>query len=115
MEQALYWTGADEPYRDRPVAELSGGERQRAFLGPGPGPKPPKVLLLDEPTTFLDIHYQLQLLDLLKRLNQQQQALYHHGAPRRKPGSAILRSHRPPAPGQALGRWPTPRSADPGN
>ena len=31
------------------------------------------MLLLDEPTTFLDIHYQLQLLDLLKRLNQQQQ------------------------------------------
>ena len=29
------------------------------------------MLLLDEPTTFLDIHYQLQLLDLLKRLNQQ--------------------------------------------
>ncbi|MCC5625543.1 ABC transporter ATP-binding protein, partial [Nostoc sp. CHAB 5715] len=32
----------------------------------------PKVLLLDEPTTFLDINYQLQLLELLKELNQQQ-------------------------------------------
>ncbi|WP_256995528.1 ATP-binding cassette domain-containing protein [Halomicronema hongdechloris] len=31
----------------------------------------PKVLLLDEPTTFLDLHYQLQLLELLKRLNRQ--------------------------------------------
>jgi iron complex transport system ATP-binding protein len=30
------------------------------------------VLLLDEPTTYLDIHYQLQLLELLKHLNQQQ-------------------------------------------
>ena len=30
------------------------------------------MLLLDEPTTFLDIHYQLQILELLKRLNQQQ-------------------------------------------
>ncbi|MBE9064773.1 ABC transporter ATP-binding protein [cf. Phormidesmis sp. LEGE 11477] len=67
---ALAWTEM-ESYRDRPVSELSGGERQRAFLALALA-QDPQVLLLDEPTTFLDIHYQLQLLELLKRLNQQQ-------------------------------------------
>ncbi len=70
IELALAWTEI-EKYRDRPVAELSGGERQRAFLALALAQNP-KVLLLDEPTTFLDVHFQLQLLALLKRLNQQQ-------------------------------------------
>ena len=70
VANALHWTEL-EPYRDRPVAALSGGERQRAFLALALA-QAPKVLLLDEPTTFLDLHYQLQLLELLKRLNQQQ-------------------------------------------
>jgi iron complex transport system ATP-binding protein len=56
---------------DRPVEQLSGGERQRAFLALALAQNP-QVLLLDEPTTFLDIRYQLELLELLKQLNQQQ-------------------------------------------
>jgi len=67
---ALAWTEI-EAYRDRPISALSGGERQRAFLSLALA-QDPQILLLDEPTTFLDIHYQLQLLELLKRLNQQQ-------------------------------------------
>ncbi|NEQ96360.1 MAG: ABC transporter ATP-binding protein [Cyanothece sp. SIO2G6] len=69
VDQALDWTELD-PYRHRPVSDLSGGERQRAFLALALA-QDPQVLLLDEPTTFLDIHYQLQLLELLKRLNQE--------------------------------------------
>lgn len=68
VHQALAWTALTE-FRDRPVADLSGGERQRAFLALALAQNP-QVLLLDEPTTFLDIHYQLQILDLLKDLNR---------------------------------------------
>ncbi|MEM9542245.1 MAG: ABC transporter ATP-binding protein [Cyanobacteria bacterium P01_E01_bin.42] len=69
VDLALQWTSL-EAYRDRPVTELSGGERQRAFLALALA-RDPQILLLDEPTTFLDIHYQLQFLELLARLNRE--------------------------------------------
>ena len=58
-------------FRDKTVDTLSGGQRQRAFLSLALA-QDAKTLLLDEPTTFLDLRYQLQFLDLLKKINREQ-------------------------------------------
>ena len=55
---------------DRPVASLSGGQRQRAWIAMALA-QGTQVLLLDEPTTYLDIRYQLDILHLVRRLNRE--------------------------------------------
>lgn len=69
MEWAVEVTGL-QPLRDRAVDTLSGGERQRAWIAMALAQKT-DVLLLDEPTTFLDIHYQIDVLSLVRRLNHE--------------------------------------------
>ena len=54
---------------DRPVDELSGGQRQRVWISLLLAQDPP-TMLLDEPTTYLDIANQLEVLELVRQLNQ---------------------------------------------
>lgn len=53
------------------IDQLSGGERQRVWIAMTLAQSTP-YLFLDEPTTFLDIYYQYEVLDLVKRLNREQ-------------------------------------------
>jgi iron complex transport system ATP-binding protein len=70
VEWALRVTGMSD-YADRPVDQLSGGQRQKAWIAMSLAQQT-DILFLDEPTTFLDMAHQLEVLKLLQKLNAEE-------------------------------------------
>ena len=68
IKRALEVTGIKE-FRDRPIEALSGGQRQRAWIAMALAQQT-EILVLDEPTTYLDLAHQLEVLNLLEELNK---------------------------------------------
>lgn len=68
IDWAMRVTGVDE-FRSREISRLSGGQRQRVWIAMALA-QDPKILFLDEPTTYLDIRYQIEILELVRRLNR---------------------------------------------
>ena len=92
VAEALAATGTLE-LADRRVEELSGGQRQRVWIAMVLAQRA-DIVLLDEPTTFLDVTHQLELLDLLTDLNRERGATVVDGAARPQPRGALRRSPR---------------------
>lgn len=69
VKWAIEATGMNE-FIDRPVDHLSGGQRQRAWIALALAQET-DILFLDEPTTFLDMAHQLEVLHLLEKLNEE--------------------------------------------
>lgn len=70
VEWAMEKTGVSH-FQNRRIDTLSGGERQRAWIAMSIAQKP-EILLLDEPTTYLDICHQLEIMELVTRLNREE-------------------------------------------
>ncbi|QTD40878.1 ABC transporter ATP-binding protein [Sporosarcina sp. Te-1] len=72
-EEAVEWALASTNLLDKrqtPIHELSGGQMQRVWIAMALTQRTP-FLFLDEPTTYLDIYYQYELLELVRELNEQ--------------------------------------------
>lgn len=71
IEWAIKKTGL-ENFKNKTVMSMSGGERQRAFIAMALAQKS-KILFLDEPTTYLDIYHQIEILELVQELNKEEE------------------------------------------
>lgn len=69
IDWAIEQTGLSA-FADREVENLSGGQRQRAWIAMTLAQET-EIIMLDEPTTYLDLSYQLEVLEILERLNKE--------------------------------------------
>ena len=69
IDRALALTGLTD-LQHRILSTLSGGERQRAWIAMTIAQEP-EILILDEPTTYLDVSYQVEVLEIVKKLNRE--------------------------------------------
>ena len=69
VSETLVWTAMTD-LADEPIDQLSGGQRQRAWIAMALAQQT-DLLLLDEPTTYLDLSHQLDVLDLVQTLNRE--------------------------------------------
>ncbi|MEG1254386.1 ABC transporter ATP-binding protein [Clostridium sp.] len=69
IDWAIEETGLSE-FADREVENLSGGQRQRAWIAMTLAQET-EIIMLDEPTTYLDMSYQLEVLEVLQKLNRE--------------------------------------------
>ena len=69
IDWAIKETGLSE-FADREVENLSGGQRQRAWIAMTLAQET-EIIMLDEPTTYLDMSYQLEVLEVLEKLNKE--------------------------------------------
>jgi iron complex transport system ATP-binding protein len=73
VRRALDWVGAAE-LASRPLAELSGGQRQKVYLAMALA-QDTETILMDEPTTYLDVGCQLEVMALARRLAEEGRAV----------------------------------------
>ena len=73
VSRALDWAGAAE-LADRPLAELSGGQRQKVYLAMALA-QDTAAILMDEPTTYLDVACQIEVMALSRRLAEEGRAV----------------------------------------
>ena len=69
IDWAINETGLSD-FKDREVENLSGGQRQRAWIAMTLAQET-DIIMLDEPTTYLDMSYQLEVLEVLEKLNKE--------------------------------------------
>ncbi|MET3962616.1 iron complex transport system ATP-binding protein [Marmoricola sp. OAE513] len=67
VDETLRWTSIED-LADQSIDQLSGGQRQRAWIAMALAQQT-GIVLLDEPTTFLDLSHQIEVLDLVRMLN----------------------------------------------
>ena len=73
VQQALRWVGAED-IADRLLTQLSGGQRQKVYLAMALA-QDTQTILMDEPTTYLDVRHQLEVMDMARQLAGQGKAV----------------------------------------